>query len=349
MNLVEQCPSFFGDLRVSLKNDELSPWDGFIQPRMTSILFLGLGSIGRRHLRLLRELEEPFEFLAYRSGTGTEYNDLTSIEEYEDLSLALAADPDIAFVTNPPHLHVDVATTCAHAGCHLFIEKPLSDSIDRIDELLSVVDERCLVTMMGCQFRYDPVMKQTKKLIEDDIGPVYAFRAESGSYLPDWRPYRDYRETYSAKRDQGGGVIFDLIHELDYVQWLFGGVDVVTAKTGQVSHLEIETEDVSEIVLETHSGAMGSVHLDYFRPVPKRTFEVVGRDGVISGDLLAGTLKLTGSEDDRVWSFDYDRDDLHRAQLKDFLRHVERGEPPENDVHDGRKVLELALEAKGEE
>lgn len=309
------------------------------------VLFTGLGSIGQRHLRILREHESEFTISAYRHSN--ESDSIDGVQEFTDLGTALDAEPNIAFITNPTYRHVDTALACAKAGCDLFIEKPLSHTLDGVDELISMTEKQNLVTYMGCQHRFNPVLQQVEELLNTtDNQEVYSFRATAGSYLPDWRPNQDYRESYSADSSQGGGVVLDLIHELDYVHWLFGRITDVSGHTARCSDLEISVEDTAEIVLRTSDGAMGSVHLDYVRPVACRSLEIIRADSVVTADLDSGTVSLNDGTETYCWSFDFDRDDLFTAQLDYFIDHVIAGTSCENDIHEGKRVLQIALAAK---
>ncbi len=315
---------------------------------MQRVLFTGLGSIGQRHLRLLRERDELFDIHAYRSGkSNIEPRD--DITEHKDLHTALSVDPDIAFITNPTALHVNTAVACAREGCHLFIEKPLSHTNDGVEELIDEAEKRDLITCMGCQLRYHPILKHISTLLsKNKIGEIYSYKVFAGSYLPEWRPQQDYRETYSAHSSMGGGVVLDLIHELDYSYWLFGDVETVQGWTGNVSGLEIEAEDLAEVILQMKSGSVGQIHLDYYRIEPRRTIEIVGKKGIINGDLNTGVVKLQMDDQTRTERFDIDRDDMFKEQLDEFFTKIQAGEYCENDLREGKRVLNIALKAKGE-
>lgn len=200
-------------------------------------LIVGLGSIGQRHARNLRALlGADVELLAYRArglshviadGGATNPHESVSerlaITEYATLDEALARRPDIAFVCNPTRLHLAAAQRIAEADCHLFLEKPISDTLDGVDELARTVRDRGLITVVGCQLRFHPLLRRVHAVLrEGALGGVTAARIACGEYLPGWHPYEDYRTTYAARRDLGGGVILTLIHELDYAYWLFG-------------------------------------------------------------------------------------------------------------------------------
>ena len=125
-------------------------------------------------------------------------------------------------------------------------------------------------------------MREVKRLVAEGVaGRLVSIRAQFGQYLPDWHPWEDYRRGYSARRDMGGGVVLDRVHELDYVRWLMGNVTEVCALSGKLSSLEIDSEDTAEILLRFESGAFGSVHLDYVRRDRDCRLEIVGEEGTL--------------------------------------------------------------------
>ncbi|MFD1585897.1 Gfo/Idh/MocA family protein [Halorientalis brevis] len=310
------------------------------------VLLTGLGSIGQRHARLLKESSKDIELIAYRSGTSTSGNDL-GIREYTRLEDALDTDPDIAFITNPTAKHVETALSCAKADCDLFVEKPLSHDLDRIDELIAIADERNLVTYVGCQLRFDPVLNATRDRLDDgELGTVISFRTTAGSYLPDWRPGRDYRDSYSADPDRGGGVVLDLIHEIDYLHWLFGPLRCIASDLGYTDTLDIESEAIAEAIVRTSDDVLGSIHLDYCRRQPRRTLEVVCENGTLVADLEDRILTVKYPSSTETETFDYDRDERFRKQLAYFLEHIDTRAACENDLREGKEVLQVALDIK---
>jgi len=311
------------------------------------VLFTGLGSIGRRHLRIVQEEWSNAECLAYWSGKSDRPTP-AGVSEFSDLDTALASDPDMAFITNPTALHVETAHRCADAGCDLFIEKPLSHSRDGVDGLIETVDNAGVVTHVGCQLRFHPVIREVRAALDEGrVGDVYSFRAFAGSYLPEWRPEQDYRESYSAKPELGGGVVLDLIHEIDYSHWLFGPIETVTGYADQVSHLDVETEDIAEFVCRTETGQIGSIHLDYVRRTGRRDLEIIGEYGVIEADLNAGTVTVDGENGQSTAEFEFERDDLFRRQLSYVRECVDSRESSMNDLTEAKRVLEVALEVVG--
>lgn len=310
------------------------------------VLITGLGSIGERHAKLLSQREEAIELIAYRSEY-SESQDSLDIREFTDLDEALKLNPDIAFITNPTFLHVETALKCARAGCNLFVEKPLSHSLTGVDELIREADSRGLITMVGCQLRFDPVLNRVHELVNSErFGQALSFRIYSGSYLPDWRPQQDYRKSYSADPNKGGGVVLDLIHELDYLHWIFDKPSQIQSEITHVDSLEIDSEAIAEIVVRTKQDIVGNVHLSYCRKQPRREIEVVCEDGTVIGDLANRTLTLEKESGKDVENFDYGRNRRFKKQLDYFLSNVKSADVCENDLIEGKEVLETALEVK---
>lgn len=314
-------------------------------------LVAGLGSAGRRHLRNLHALGVR-DLLAFRvRGAPVEEVDALGVVEYRSLADALDRQPDVVFVTNPTDAHLTVALEAARRGCHLFIEKPLSDDLAGVDELIDVVREKRLVAMVGCNYRFNPALQRVKALLrEDSIGRVITARAHAGEYLPGWHPGEDWRASYAARRDMGGGVILTQIHELDYLFWLFGDVSGVFALTGSWSGFDLDVEDAAEILLEFRQGLRASIHLDYVQRPRARSLELIAERGQVQWDFYSGLLRTYVADTGRwtEWSgpsFDR-RNDTFIDELRHFLDCIERRSEPLIPLAEGRRVLEIALAAK---
>lgn len=330
------------------------------------ILFAGLGGIGQRHLRNLRQLRgESVEVLAWRQrGLKTTLTEKLQVEAGADLEAKYAVrvlpelepaleSADIVFVCNPTRAHVTVALAAARAGCHLFVEKPVSDSWEGIDELLDLAREKRLVTFVGYQLRFHPLMIRLQALVrERAVGNFIAVRAEVGEYLPGWHPYEDYRAMYSSRRELGGGVILSQIHELDYLYSLFGLPRRVFALAGHLSRLEIDVEDVASISLEffvDRHPLPGHLLQDYLQRPPARTCVVVGDAGKIAADFNAVTLNRWDEKGELIETLslpDYRRNDMFLDELRHFLSCIEEGRSPLIPLSEGVQSLRMALAAR---
>ncbi len=311
------------------------------------LMIAGLGSIGRRHLRNLLALGER-DILLYRTHQSTlPDEELAPFPVETDLDAALAHQPDAVIVSNPTAMHLDVAIPAAKAGCHLLLEKPVSDRMDdRVDILKQIVAEKELQILVGYQFRFHPVLAQIKALLETGVlGKPLSVHAHWGEYLPGWHPWEDYRQGYAARKDLGGGVVNTLCHPLDYLRWLFGEVDALTAMTGQVSQLDLDVEDVAEILLDFNNGMIGSVHLDYFQQPPAHWLEVNAENGHIRWDNATAEARVYSAQD-KTWQTlsppdGFDRNQLFMEETRHFLALVRGEEPSQCSLSDGIRSLQV--------
>ncbi len=312
-------------------------------------LIAGLGSIGRRHLRNLITLGEQ-DILLYRTFQSTMPDDEFSDFSVEtDLAAALAHQPDAVIVSNPTSLHLDVAIPAAEAGCHLFLEKPVSHSMENIEELKGAVKRGGGNVLVGFQFRYHPGLRQLANLLDGKaIGRPLSVRAHWGEYLPGWHPWEDYKKGYSAREDLGGGVTLTLSHPLDYLRWLIGDVSDLWAFTGSKSDLYLKVDDVAEIGLRFESGALGTVHLNYIQRPPSHRLEILGTLGTLRWNNEDGAVHVYRAATEEWELFaapnDLNRNTLFLDQMAHFID-VIRGDKPVCTLGDGIKTLELALAA----
>jgi predicted dehydrogenase len=259
------------------------------------ILIAGLGSIGRRHFRNLVALGEK-DIILYRTNKATLPDDeLAGYPVETDLAEALKKHkPEAVIVSNPTAIHLDIAIPAAEAGCAILLEKPISHSMDRLDELRAAVKKSGAKVMIAFQFRFHPGLVRAKQLISNgEIGRLISAHVHFGEYLPAWHPWEDYRKGYAARADMGGGVVLTQCHSLDYLPWLVGGkVDKVWGFTAKLSDLEVDVEDTAKIGLRFESGALGSLHLDYNQQPPAHRFEVIGTKGSLKWDLADGATRV---------------------------------------------------------
>ncbi len=314
----------------------------------TKFLIAGFGSIGRRHFRNLLALGEQ-DILFYRSGRSTLPDDeLRGCTVEYDLAAALAHRPDAVIVANPTALHLDVAIPSAQAGCHLFLEKPVSHSLERVDELLAAVQRSGSKVFVGFQYRFHPGLRQVRSLLEQgEIGRPLSMRVHWGEYLPGWHPWEDYRQGYSARADLGGGVTLTLCHPLDYLRWLLGEVTALWAFTGKLGDLDLDVEDTAEIGLRFACGALGSVHLDYNQRPPAHWLEIAGSAGAIHWDNADGNVRLyrpaSGEWQTIPAPPDFERNVLFLDQMRHFVQVAQGNAAPLCSLEDGLQALKLAL------
>jgi predicted dehydrogenase len=326
-------------------------------------LIAGLGSIGRRHFRNLIALGEK-DIILLRSHYATLPDDeLAGYPVETNLTEVLKKHkPDAVIVANPTSMHLDVAIPAAEAGCHILLEKPVSHSLERLDILQRVAEKGGSRILVGFQFRFHPTLNKARELIQQGVlGKILTVHAHWGEYLPQWHPWEDYRQSYAARADLGGGVIVTLTHPLDYLRFILGEVETLWSFNGHLSPLEIDVEDIAEIGLKFTNGAIGGVHLNYVQRPPSHHLEIVGTNGTLRWDNADGILyfykMLTpfGSFSDHPVApiqetffppEGFERNQLFVAQTRHFIETARGESEPICTLEDGIRVLEIALAAR---
>lgn len=317
-----------------------------------TVLVVGAGSIGRRHLANLRKLCPASRIVVLCRPESADDTLLTLGADHVVTSLAAALDerPHIAVVANPAPLHVPVAQEMADIGCHLLVEKPFSDRIDGVDRLIDTCDAKGLVLMVGYNLRFFPSLQEMASLVANDaVGRVLHVSAEVGQYLPDWRPNSDYRQGVTAQLKLGGGALLELSHEIDIALWMGGAIVGVAASLGRVSDLEIDTDDCVDLLLKFENGARGSIHMDLLQRVPVRRCRVVGATGTLEWDGIADRLlcgRPSSGWTDVAAPRLTDRNTMYVSELEHFLFCVANGLKPVTDGQAGKRVLMAIIAAR---
>ncbi|WP_027087208.1 Gfo/Idh/MocA family protein [Cohnella panacarvi] len=313
--------------------------------REYKIGIVGLGSIGTRHLKnvasVLGEKGCTFTIDLIRSRQAQEVNDEIAhlvnhtYYSYEEVPYGY----DVIFVTNPTHLHFETIKQYSPKTDFMFIEKPVFDKLDLSVEKLDLRNSEKYY--VACPLRYTNVIQYLKHNIEAD--KVYSVRVISSSYLPDWRPNVDYRNTYSAKKDEGGGVSIDLIHEWDYLIYLFGYPEKLINIRDKFSNLEIDSDDLSIYIARYKSMAV-EVHLDYFGRKPIREIQLFTDQDTIVGDLINSEIRFMKSG--QKLSFNESRNDFQHREIAYFFEMIEGKEINHNSLSTALNTLKIAKEGE---
>lgn len=329
------------------------------------VLIIGLGSAGQRHMRnLKRILGNQVSFIAYRVRKyprmfddnlnvveGQDVNTAYQITEYNNLKDALNEKPDVAFIANPNSMHMECAIEAAKAGIDIFLEKPVSDSLDRTDELLMLVKEKGLILYVGYQMRLHPCIKKLKQDIEDEIiGRVVTVDCQMGELITGMHKYEDYRQMNESKKSTGGGVVLCQIHELDYLYWIFGMPTEIYSIGNKYSDLEIEVEDAATTICRYEKDGRAYpvvIHQDFLQSPPVRKCKVIGTEGQIEVDLLQNQYTVFGRNTVREERFVYfTRNDMFMEEVKCFLKYVETRRQETMTLEEGLGSLKMALAIK---
>jgi predicted dehydrogenase len=314
-----------------------------------SVLVAGAGSIGRRHLGNLRNLgtrrlaaSDPD---AERLKTVAEQ---MSVEGFSDFDAALSAfKPDVVFICTPPVVHVEQALSAIRSGADVFVEKPLSDRAQGLEVLRAEAGQRGRVVQVGYNLRFNPGIKTLKRLLDDGIaGQILWARAEVAQYLPDWRPWQDYRQSYTARREFGGGIILDASHEIDYLLWLLGSPREVVCMAGQVGGLEVNVEDCATILLRLASGAQVDIHMDFVQRTASRSCVLAGNRARLEWDYAQNQVRILrpGSPVETI-EYEFESNQMYIAEVEDFFSRVHHREVANRSLAEAELTVQVALAA----
>lgn len=316
---------------------------------ISRILIVGLGSIGKRHLRLAREFFPKADIKVLRHQP-CDYIPEHANGCFTTLAQAIYFAPQIAVIASPASYHIDTAQALAELGVHLFVEKPLSATTDGIEKLLKTCISQKVILLTGYNLRFLSSLQRFREMLNENvIGKVLSVRCEIGQYLPSWRPDADYRVAVSAQHKLGGGALLELSHELDYLRWIFGEVEWVKATLSRQSALEIDVEDTAHLTLGFYSESkgnqlVGTLNLDFIRHDTTRLCTAIGENGSLRWNGLTGLVELfeSGAKEWReLFRHQHQRDDSYLAEWRHFIDCVNEHKPPIVSGEDGFKVLRV--------
>jgi predicted dehydrogenase len=308
-------------------------------------VIVGFGSIGKRHLENLINLGEKDIVLLRTYHSTLKDSGYDTVPVVTSMDDALALKPDAVIIANPTKLHMQTAIPVAEAGCSILMEKPISDSFSGIDTLKRALEIGGGRFLTGFHFRFNPGLRQAKKwLQENKIGKVVSAYVCWGEYLPDWHPWEDYRQSYAARADLGGGVVNTLCHPLDYLRWLLGeGITLNATISNQ--GLSLDVEDTADIIAQYESGAQAHIHLDYMQRPGEHTLKIIGTEGMITWD-NATTIARCYLAALNTWEevqppTGFVRNTMFMDEMRHFIK-VARGETdPICTLDDGIAALEM--------
>jgi len=311
----------------------------------SNILIIGFGSIGQRHYQNLRKLGLS-NVSVY--DTDKQRTKKSGLKVVKNISLSTLKQFDIVFICNPSHFHIQTALRCVEAGCHVFIEKPLSHNLKDIGKLQKISARKKRIVMVACNMRFHPCLLFIKEYLETKkLGKVFGIRHKFGYYLPYWRPGEDYRKNYAAKRSTGGGIILDDIHEFDLLFWLNNNQKIVQSSFlfDKVSDLEIETEDICIAFFQFKNNVFGSVMCDYLSKSYKRTCNVMAEKGNLEWDFNENIVWLKKDESaKKLFAVkDYNVNSMYLKEIKYFLDCVDKKRATFNDITTAYRVLEYCI------
>nr|WP_298332285.1 Gfo/Idh/MocA family oxidoreductase [uncultured Christiangramia sp.] len=301
------------------------------------VLIIGLGSIARKHIKALHEIGE-FEIYALRSQLDSP--DVENIKNIYDWEHIKSHNFDFFLVSNPTSEHASTITKLVDYRKPLFIEKPIFNKPGAENkDLINSIKTAQISTYIACNLRFLDCISEIKEIVKSSkINEVNIY---CGSYLPDWRPGVDFRKVYSANQEMGGGVHIDLIHELDYLFWLFGEPLNTRSTFKNNSSLNISAIDYANYLWE-YEGFSANLVLNYYRKDTKRTLEILTSDATYLVDLINNRIFKDNLE---VYSSDQKISDTYLAQMNYFINNVLiNKESSLNSAQEAYKILQLCIQ-----
>ena len=314
--------------------------------KLKRLAIVGLGSIGRRHFRLIKNAYPEIEIIIVHHGTKCKEESMahlcvSSIQE------AIENNIQAAIISSPTSFHIEQAIELVNSGIHLLIEKPLSNSFDKINELSKLIEKNKTKVLTGYVLRFDTGAMQLKEwLLDKKIGDILHVRIECGSFLPDWRPGQNYLNSVSVSAKLGGGVLTELSHELDYLCWFFGRPIKLYAKLRNTGKLKVDVEDQVDLIVTSKEGYPITVQLDFNRRHPTRICEIQTEHGKLTWNAIDKTTSWEQKDKKTILrKFSFDRDYIYQEQIKNFVDCIENNQEPVCSFEDGVDALKLIIAA----
>lgn len=305
---------------------------------MIKVLIIGLGSIALKHIQVLRKIENTIEIYALRSSKKSKkYKNIIDLYSFD---VVKKLKFNFAIISSPTIKHWEDIKRLSTLNIPLMVEKPIFYNMEQINSFERMKNKPMIY--VACNFRFHPLVNFVKKYLERNPSNINEVTAYCGSYLPDWRPNKDYRTIYSANKKLGGGVHLDLIHEPDYLIYLLGHPLSVDKKHRKVSNLEIDTFDSAAYFFE-YKDFQAQIKLNYYRKDTKRTLEIVRENDTIKVDFINNSVKELVSGGTLFRDENYSIYDSYRDQMQYFISCIKENKEPMNSAKEAIKILKTIL------
>tara|TARA_B110000003_G_scaffold258321_1_gene277422 strand:+ start:2858 stop:3769 length:912 start_codon:yes stop_codon:yes gene_type:complete len=301
------------------------------------VLIVGLGSIANKHISVLREINPEIEIYALRSShKSKKYKKIINLYNWNNL---INYNFSFIIISSPSFNHLEDLIKAQKLKIPIMIEKPLFISLEQIQKFEKVKSNLYYV---ACNFRFHPLIIFLKDFLKNNKFKINEINVYCGSFLPDWRKNKDYSQVYSSNKEMGGGVHLDLIHEIDYLVYLFGLPYNSNVLNKKVSKLNIDSVDYSNIILD-YKIFCAQITLNYFRKDYKRTLEIVFENKTLMIDFKSGKIFDLSLNKIVYESDDFSIYDTYKRQMKYFLNCIKSNQLPMNSVEEASSILKLIL------
>lgn len=315
---------------------------------MSCYAVIGMGSIAKRHLANLRQLHPTAKIYAV-SASGSNTTLPANADAVISLEQLLTQNPVYAIIASPAPFHVEIANVLLQNDVAVLIEKPLADTVASCTQLMTSLDSHQSSAAVGYCLRFLPSAMVVKNFLDACLlGKLYNVVANVGQFLPGWRSDKNYKDSVSARKELGGGALLELSHELDYLAWLLGDLELQHSWLRTTDELDLKVEDIADLVLTTSSGTYINVHLDFIQKSTQRNCQFIGEFGRLVWDLMSNSVILhTSSGVEILYSEpEYNKNGMYTDMLQAFENIKTAGMSNLATIESSSKIIQLIEHAK---
>lgn len=310
---------------------------------------VGLGSIAKRHVKNLRTIH-PLSKIYTVSSSGVNNETLAGSNATVSLNELIKLKPTFILIASPATFHIKTAIEIVEANIPVLIEKPLADNYLSALDFVNICKSKDFRNIaVGYCLRFLPAAACVKNIIESEgLGKIYNVRSEVGEFLPYWRPTKNYRNGVSANKNLGGGALLELSHELDYLLWLFGPLNLEHSALRKSGELDVNVEDTADLVLTSETGVHVTIHLDFIQKAPRRFCHIIAEKGRLEWDLIGNTVNEYNSNETVTLYSDanYDKNEMYLDMIKEFKAIETKYSQRLSSIHNSLEVLKIIDNAK---
>jgi predicted dehydrogenase len=308
---------------------------------MNCIGVIGLGSISNRHRQNIRQIFKKATIIVAPSNPLSTKKNIQNYDIYEsDFKNLLKHRLDFVIVASPSTFHLNHAEPFIRANIPLLIEKPIAASAKDATALLQLIEQYQSRVAVGYCLRFLPSAIKAREVIQKQmLGSIYNIEINSGSYLPNWRPGIDYKNSVSASQSLGGGALLELSHELDYYQWIFGNLTIDKCYLRSSSELGLGVEDVVDIIgRDSMSNSQVHIHLDFLQKEPIRLLKVLGSKGAMEWNIIDNTVRVRG---EKSLQFDYNTYNFEQIYADELIAFSDSDESRIASANESTDLIKL--------
>ncbi len=303
------------------------------------VAFIGYGGIARKHAEIIKKTYPSAQIFSVKEQLDSDSNSEVKQIDSKNISNFYL---DAIFITNPSSFHVKSIMENHNLNIPIMVEKPICVNLSQLNQLKQLEKLKNPRIYCACNMRFHPIITFLKEYLKNNYSKINEVNIYCGSYLPDWRKGVDYRKNYSAKKIHGGGVKFDLMHEIDYLVYLLGFPEECKKFQSKVSNLEIDSNDFSHYCLK-YGSFFAMVTLNYFRKDKKRCIEIVREDGTIMADFEnQKILNLTSNE--LLFNLNYNgMEKSYELQIEYFFKSINNDQFNINGLKEAVEIMKIIL------